>query len=82
MFITAETPMLSELIQVLARAPSPDKIMAIQASDEEEERLAQLMEKQDALGLSYEEERELDMFLIAEHLVELAKIEAYLRMRS
>lgn len=78
----AEIPVLSQLVRVLASAPTPEEIMAIRATDQEEERLSELMDRIHTTGLSSEEEKEVEMFLFAEHLVKMAKIEAHLRMRA
>lgn len=82
MATSAQLPILSQLVRVLASAPSPEEIMAIRATDKEEERLDELMRIMHSTGLTASEEKELEMFQLAEHLVEIAKIEAHLRMRA
>lgn len=78
----AEIPILSRLVRVLAHAPTPEAIMAIRTTEEEEERLDELRDRMHSVGLSSEEEDEIRFFLFAEHIVKMAKIEAHIRMRA
>lgn len=78
----AEIPVLSRLVRVLANAPSPQEIMDIRTTEEEEDRLRVLKEKLHSSGLSEEEEHEVQFYLFAEHIVKMAKIEAYQRLRA
>jgi len=77
-----ELPVLSNLFKVLVSSPSPAQVMSIKATESEEQRLDELMERVHTIGLSAAEQRELEMYQLAEHLVELAKIEAHLLMMS
>ena len=78
----AEMPILSRFVDILSKAPTPEAIMAIRTTEEEEERLAQLKEKLHGEGLSQDEQDEVRFYLFAEHIVKMAKIKAHARIRA
>jgi len=78
----AEIPVLSRMVDVLANSPTPEEIMAIRTTDEEQDRLSELRDRMHSVGLSREEEDEIRFFLFAEHIVKMAKIRAHQRMRA
>jgi len=78
----AEMPILSRLVKVLSHAPSPQDILELSTTSEEEKRLAELREKMHGSGLNDQEKMEVQFFLYAEHIVKMAKIEAHLRLRA
>jgi predicted Rossmann fold nucleotide-binding protein DprA/Smf involved in DNA uptake len=70
------------VLEVLASQPSPEQVLALQASPELQERVADLLERSARKELSAQEEAELDRHLVLEHLVRLAKAHAYKALSS
>ncbi len=66
-----------EIMQILASRPTPEEIMALQPSSTMQSRVSSLLAKNKAERLTTAEERELERFLTLEHLVRLAKMQAY-----
>ena len=76
-----EIPFLSRIVKTLSQAPSAEEIMALGTTDAEEERLAMLkLQLED--GSLTQQDLEVQGYLLAEHLVRMAKIEAYRRLRA
>ncbi|MDX2245128.1 MAG: hypothetical protein SF052_00010 [Bacteroidia bacterium] len=75
------TPVLifEELAQFLATL-SPRKVLAYQTSPKSQERVRYLLAKNKEDGLSSEENREMEQYMLVEHLVQLAKAKSLLRL--
>jgi hypothetical protein len=67
---------LNDVLETLARLPTPEEILALRPSPEAQERLSALLAKQKAGGLSADEAREWERFQYVEHLVRVAKARA------
>ena len=68
------------IIAVLASQPTPEQILAIRPSAELQRRVRELQERSSAGALTAQERSELDRALLLEHLVRLAKANAYQRL--
>ncbi len=68
-----------ELAQFLANL-SPRKVLAFKTSKRWQERMDFLLSKNTDQGLSPEENREMEQFMLIEHVVQMAKTKALLRI--
>jgi hypothetical protein len=84
--LSAESPAeyagVAEVLELLARLPSPEEVLALHPSDALAERAQSLLEKNRASGLSAEEELEWQRREYLEHLVRLAKARAALKLKA
>ena len=64
---------LDEVAEFLATRPSPDEMLAFQPSEDVEARFAELVANQRSVGLSDEEQEELEQFRQTEMLLRLLK---------
>ena len=73
-----------ELANVVELLPTlaPQEVMSLRLSPPSQERIAALLEKSKAEGLSSEERREWEQFASVEHLVRMAKIRAAIERRD
>jgi hypothetical protein len=71
-----------DIIDLLARGGGPDAILAFRSSDEIQQRAAFLLQRKRDGDLTAEEARELEAFVVREHLVRMAKIRARLLLQS
>jgi hypothetical protein len=67
---------LAEFIVAL----DPIKVLAFHAPESTQDRVEELLEKKEELGLTPDEQGELDQYLIYEHIVRLAKSRARLNL--
>ena len=74
--------LLSKLVDLLMTHPTPQQIIAFNATDEENERISYLLERNRNSLLTYEERRELDSFVEAEHLITKAKVNAFVQIKE
>ncbi|MCB0211978.1 MAG: hypothetical protein KDJ52_21735 [Anaerolineae bacterium] len=72
----------AEILEFLARLPTPEEIIALRPSTKLQERIDILLEKNRSEGLSATEEKEWEQYQYLEHLVRIAKAEAHLRLNS
>lgn len=78
--MTAEPVMaFEELAQFLASL-SPRRVLAFKTSKRWQERMDFLLSKNAEQGLSPEENREMEQFMLIEHVVQMAKAKALLRI--
>ena len=75
--LVAEIDLISRFFNFLMRSPSPSEVMNIKVSDAENQRFVELSEKKTSGTITFDEIQELGYFLKAEHLIRMAKIEAY-----
>jgi hypothetical protein len=66
----------SDVLELLASLPAPEAILALQPSEQLQQRIDELVEKSRAGGLSEPEEAEWERYEYLEHLVRLAKANA------
>lgn len=71
----------TEVLEFLARLPSPEEMLNLQPSDSFERRVRDLLEKNRTEGLSAAEEAEWDRYQYLEHLVRIAKAKAYQKLK-
>ena len=74
--MVAELSILSRIVDFLSRVPSPAEVVSIRATQEEEQRLDYLSEKQRAGTITAAEADELKECLIAQRLMVIAKANA------
>lgn len=74
--------MLDEFMELLLRRASAEEIMSFKASDKQNERVSNLLDKNREEGLSLEERVEMEAYLKASHYVTLAKIKAFEELQS
>ena len=75
--LVAEVDLLNRFFNFLMRNPSPEEIMSLRASEEENLRFEHLSAKNATGNISFDEKLELEYFLKAEHLIRMAKIKAF-----
>jgi hypothetical protein len=73
---------LADVLETLARLPSPQEVLALRPSPELQDRLQQLLEKNRTSSLLPEEEQEWQRYEFVEHLVRIAKARAALKVKS
>ena len=64
---------LSDLLETLARLPSPQEVLALRPAANLQDRIEELLAKSRAGGLSADEQRERTRYEYIEHIVRLAK---------
>jgi hypothetical protein len=62
-----------EVVDFIAAGPTPGKVVALRPSEATRERVADLVRREKAEGLSVDESSELQHYLQLEHLMRLAK---------
>ena len=72
----------TSVFEVLASLPSPQEVMALRPSAQLSARVAELLEKNRAEGLSPAEQREWERYEYLEHLVRMAKVKATRRLNE
>ena len=70
---------LNDLLETLARLPSPEEVLALRPATVLQDRIEELLDKNRAGGLSGEERREWEHYEYIEHLIRLAKARAIQR---
>jgi hypothetical protein len=80
----AEQKCYDEIIDLFARGASPSEVLAFHPSEETQERMRFLLERNAADELTDEEEAELERFGELEHLMQLVKVRAqqYLKRKT
>jgi hypothetical protein len=71
---------LADVLEVLARLPSPDEVLALRPSAAVQQRIEVLLAKGANGGLSQVEQLEWRQYQYVEHLVRIAKAQASLRL--
>lgn len=71
---------LNDVLEALARLPSPEEVLALRPSPALQDRVEALLEKNRSAGLSSEERQEWEKYQYVEHLVRMAKAQAALRI--
>ncbi len=70
------TPAYLELIDFIATGTTPQAVAEFQPSGQAQERVADLLEREQTTGLSAEERAELDHYMELEHILRVAKARA------
>ncbi len=76
MTVAQPETLFSEIIDFLASTPTPQHIIAFKPSDQLEQRLSDLLQKNREDALSLEERDELDEFVRMNHFLNMLKIRA------
>ncbi len=77
-----KTQAATEVAQFLAYHPTPEQIVAFHPSPEVAERAYELIYADRDGELTEEECKELESYLVIEHLMELIKLEAHRQLRQ
>lgn len=72
---------INKVVKLLATSPTAEEILAYCPSQEDQDRFDLLIEKKKSDGLSEDEAREADNFLMAEHMMRMAKLYALKKER-
>ena len=75
-----QSDLLSRVIDVLADFPSPETVLTLSTTSAEDARLEELSARNESGILSYDEKIELEHYRVAEHMVRMAKANAYGRL--
>jgi hypothetical protein len=67
---------LNDVLETLARLPSPEEVIALRPSAQLQSRIDALLGRMRADGLSSEERKEWERYEYIEHLIRMAKIRA------
>lgn len=70
-----------DVMEFLAKLPSPEDILVLKPSPAYEARIRELVRKSKEDGLTNEEDAEWNRYEYAEHLVRMAKMHAYAKLR-
>lgn len=70
-----------EIIEFIAAGTSPNSVIAYQPSQNAKDRVADLVSREKINGLAPDEKTELDHYLQIEHIMRLAKAQAYKHVR-
>lgn len=65
-----------EIVDFIAKGPSSDSVARFEASPETKDRVADLISREKNEHLSDDERQELDTYIVAEHLMRMAKARA------
>lgn len=71
-----------QIIDILTSQPSPEAVLAIRPSDALQQRMQQLLAKGKAGRLSRDDEVEFDRYMLLEHWVRMAKINAHKHLKN
>jgi hypothetical protein len=71
-----------ELVDVIATGPGAERVARFRASDENQVRVAELLDREKSDSLPPQEAAELDRYLQLEHLVRRAKARAHLYLQQ
>jgi hypothetical protein len=74
--MSVTNPVYLEIIDFIAAGTTPETVAGFRPSPEAQERLAALIEREKATGLSPEEKAEVDHFMDLEHILRMAKARA------
>lgn len=73
---------LAEVLEFIAKLPSPEEILALRPSEALQQHIEALLEKNRTVGLTVQEERAWQQYEYVEHLVRIAKAKALLKIST
>ena len=73
---------LSEVLEFLAGLPTAEETLALRPSQALTQQISDLLEKNRSIGLTEQEERSWQHYEYVEHLVQIAKATALLKLKS
>ena len=76
------TRAFDEIIDLLTSCPTPEEILSFRPSKKMQSRVSQLLEKKRIANLTKEEEKEMEHYMIIEHIMRMAKLRARKRMAA
>ena len=79
--MVAQRP-FDEIVEFITSAPKPEDIIAFHPSAASQARVSFLLSKNSESDLTAEEKRELEQYLMIEHLMRLAKTRARKRLAA
>ncbi|MEM9929500.1 MAG: hypothetical protein AAF840_06760 [Bacteroidota bacterium] len=82
MITSVQAGILDRVFHLLATSPSPEEIMSLHTTPEENSRLEELSKKNKEGTLSLEESYEIQQYLLAEKYVRLAKAHAFAKLNN
>lgn len=74
--MNAASPAYFEIIDFIAAGTTPEAVVQFRPSPEAEKRVAELIEREQAVGLPPDEQAELEHFMELEHILRMAKARA------
>lgn len=80
MAVAPPTSMVDEITDFLITAPTPEQIIAFQASEAVNQRLHELLDKNRNETLTFDEREELNRFLQVGHVMTILKAKARLKL--
>ena len=80
--MVAQVGIYERLFRELATASSPEDILAIQTTPEEDARLSELIERSKNDTLTEDDRFEINHFRMAEKYIALAKVHAHARLKG
>jgi hypothetical protein len=72
----------AEVLEFLAKLPTPEEIIDLHPSEALQTQVSALLEKNRTEGLTSSEERQWQRYQYLEHLVRIAKAEAYAKLKA
>jgi hypothetical protein len=72
----------AEVLEFLARLPTPEETLTLQPSEALRRRVAELLDRSKESDLSPTEEQEWQQYAFLEHLVRVAKAQALLKLKQ
>jgi hypothetical protein len=73
---------ISEVLEFLAKLPTPEEVLELRPSEPLQAEIHALLEKNRITGLTPVEEQAWEQYQYLEHLVRLAKTQAYLKLKA
>lgn len=78
----AEATVLDRVFELLAQSPTPEEILSIHTTKEEDERLRELATLNEKNQLSWHESLEIQQYLLAEKYIRFAKAHAFAKLNN
>lgn len=73
---------VAEVLEFFTQLPTPEEIIALQASESLQNRVRELLDKNRTVGLTEAEQVEWSQYEYVEHLVRIAKAKALAKLKS
>jgi hypothetical protein len=79
---TNEFSGLTEILEFLASLPTPEAVIALRPSKAFQDKISNLLEKNQTMGLTANEEQLWQNYQYLEHIVRMAKARAFLKLKD
>ena len=73
---------VDDIVAFISSFPGPREVLAFKPSPESQQRLTYLLDQQNGRDLTQEEHRELDCYMLVEHIMRMARYSAKKRLAS